>query len=165
MPSWQVPPYPQREANGEYAVQQPDPPQPPAPPHYPPGQYPTTPSQGPAYPSGQYPGPQYPGPQYPGSQYPGYGYPGYGPVADSPRGQAIAALVVNILLVMCTCFFGLPSIAGLIVAAIAIGTSDSDPQQARTLLKWSWGLAITTVALVGLFFIGVVALGSVSGSS
>jgi hypothetical protein len=162
LPSWQVPPYPQRETNGEYSVQQPDPPQqPPAPPHYPPGQYPTTPYQG--YPGGQYP-PQYPT-QYPG-QYPGaYGYPGYGPVADSPRGQAIGALVVNIVLVMATCFAGLPSIAGLIVAAVAIGTSESDPQQARTLLKWSWGLAITTVALGALFLIGAIALGTISEGS
>jgi hypothetical protein len=151
-PSWQVPPYEQRDTNGEYSVQQPAAPQPPAPPHYPPGQYPTTPYSGAPY--GQYPG-----------QPTAYGYPVYGPAAGSPRGQAIAALVVNIVLVLCSCFFGLTSIAGLIVAAIAIGTSESDPQQARTLLKWSWGLAIATVVLGGLMIALFAAIGMAGGTS
>jgi hypothetical protein len=151
---WRVPPYQEREGNGEYSVQQPGQPpgQPPAPPHYPPGQYPSTPNS--PYPGTPYSCTPYPGTPYPGTPYPpqppgqAYGYPVYGPPpAYSQRGLAIAALVVNIVLVLMTCLLGLPSIAGAIVSGIAIAAAGRDPARAGTLVKWGWGLAISTVVL------------------
>ncbi|GAA4225859.1 hypothetical protein GCM10023075_24510 [Streptosporangium album] len=91
-----------------------------------------------------------------GQHQPGYGY-GYPPQqqnTDGVRTHAIVALVISIVLGL-SCYISLGGIAGAIVAGIALGKVQTDPQGARNLLKWTWISIGINVALVVL---GVVAL-------
>lgn len=95
-----------------------------------------------------------------GSGYTGgaYGPPG-GYVAPSPesiaaKNQAIGALVANgVAMVLCC---GIPSIGGLICAAISMNKADQDPQGAAKLNMWAWILFGATflfdILLVVLWF-------------
>jgi hypothetical protein len=107
---------------------------------------------------------------------PPYGAPPYGggyqpetPEQSSLRHQAIAALVVNGILVVLSCLAALPSLGGVITAAIAIGQVRTDPVNARRLVRWSWGLlaatVILTILLVGFVFALALATESTSSSS
>lgn len=83
-----------------------------------------------------------------GTQPPGYGY-GYGPPgvphAPAGNGSTIAALVCNIAGVLLCC--NILAIPGVIIAAIAMGRTQSDPQSARKLTIWSWVLFGASVVL------------------
>ncbi|WP_248960772.1 DUF4190 domain-containing protein [Sphaerisporangium perillae] len=65
-----------------------------------------------------------------------YGYPPR-PVSEGPRSHAIVALVISILLAL-SCYISLGGIAGVILSGIALGKVDTEPQQARSLLRWCW---------------------------
>jgi hypothetical protein len=85
----------------------------------------------------------------------GYGPPGV-PVAQASSGAAIGALVCNIIMTL-TCL-GLPAIAGIITAAIAMGRVQTNPQSARNLTTWSWVIfAINVVLVMAIVIILVVA--------
>ena len=117
---------------------------------------------GPDHGSPEYGSPQYGSPQYGAPQY---GAPPYGPSSGTPaaygapqpyapteeqsalRSQAIIALVLNGLVVVATCFSALPSIGGAITAGVALGQVGTDVDRARRLVRWSWGLLITSVAI------------------
>jgi hypothetical protein len=112
------------------------------------------------------PQPQYgaPPPPYGAPQQPppyGYAPPPYGggyqpltPEQSSLKSQATVALVVNAIAVVITCFGALPSIGGCITAGIALGQVQTDPANARRLVRWSWGLLIGSVALILLVVFG-----------
>jgi hypothetical protein len=141
-------------------------PPPPAPPAYGPQQPGYGPQQPPPYGSQQ---PGY-GPQQPvyGSPPPPYGAAPYRtetPEQSSLRTQAIVSLVINVIVVLSTCFAALPSIGGAITAGIAIGQVGSDPDNARKLVKWSWGLLIATIVLGVLVVVGFIVLVALIGSS
>jgi hypothetical protein len=116
---------------------------------------------------GQPPGWQDPyGGAPPGYQY-GYGYGyGYGPpgMPGPPRsnGSTIGALVCNIVacvLSLFCCFGLLPSIPGIILAGIAMGRTQTDPESARKLTMWAWiCFGLTIVVTVGLI-VTAIALG------
>ena len=85
--------------------------------------------------------------------YAGYGYgpPGV-PQNQASNGSAIAALVCNIALFMlCASLLAIP---GIVTAAVAMGRVQTDPQSARRLTAWSWGLfagvIVLVIALIGL---------------
>ena len=96
-----------------------------------------------------------------GGGYGGYPGPGpYGPpggyVAPSPesiaaRNQAIAALVANCIATVLCC--GLPSIGGLICAAISMSKADQEPRTSAKLNMWAWILFGGTFVLDILFVI------------
>jgi hypothetical protein len=139
----------------------------------------SAPQYGPPY------GPQY-GPQYgqppqgqppqgqPPQGQPPYGQPAYGqpgpyqqpetPEQSSLRTQAIVSLVINVLVVVSTCFTALPSIGGAITAGIALGQVGSDPDNARRLVRWSWGLLIASV-VIGILIIAFIIVIAVVGAS
>jgi hypothetical protein len=112
------------------------------------------------YPPQPYPQP-YPQPQSYGGAYPPpmppvsgpYAFEGHGSRAEGTRGWAIGALVANIVLTLLCC--SPLGIAGIVVSALAMSRADFQPDSSRTLLRWSWGLAIASVVL-GLAFLVVV---------
>lgn len=122
--------------------------------------YGTPPSAG----TSAYGAPAYGNPPYGAPPYgaPGYGAPGYGavltPEQSSLRTQAIVSLVVNIVVVVATCFAALPSIGGAVTAGIALGQVKSDTPNARKLVKWSWWLLAATFIIGALVVFGIIAL-------
>jgi hypothetical protein len=105
-----------------------------------------------------------------------YGGPPYGsasayalqpdtPEQSSLRMQAVVALVINVIVVLATCFMALPSIGGAITAGIALGQVRSDVDGARRLVRWSWGLLITTVAIAVLLLVFLVVVYATLGST
>lgn len=140
-------------------------PPPPAPPYgsapdADPGQLP----YGPQY--GSAPPPPYGSPQYGSAPPPAYGAPPYPtgtPEQSALRTQAIVSLVINALVVLFSCFAALPSIGGAITAGIAIGQAQSDPENARRLVRWSWGLLIASIVigiLIVVFFVILIVIGA-----
>ena len=102
-----------------------------------PTQQPYDPYQGQPYQQPQQYGP------YPGPMPPAYGYGQ--PPDEGPKGQAIGALITNIVVTLLCC---LPlGIAGIVVSAMAMSRSAEQPESARKLVKWGWGLAIASVVL------------------
>jgi hypothetical protein len=87
-----------------------------------------------------------------GQQPYGYGY--YPPRQQGPRTHAIVALVVSIVLAL-SCYFTLGGIAGAILSGVALGKVDTEPDQSRKLLKWTW---ISIGINAALFAIGIGAL-------
>ncbi|MFI0424855.1 hypothetical protein [Spongiactinospora sp. 9N601] len=102
----------------------------------------------------------------PGYGQPGYGQPGYGQYPpygygqgypqyrnpDAPRTHAIIALVVSIVLGF-SCYVTLGGVAGAILSGIALSRVDTEPDRARTLLRWAWisigiNIALLVVGLV-----------------
>lgn len=134
---------------------------------------PEQPGQGWQYPSNPYgPGPNPyeqqpyggygspPGPdayqQQPGPYGPPYGQP---PRQEGPRTHAIVALVVSAVLAL-SCYVSIGGIIGAVLSGVALSKVDTDPQQARKLLKGTWiaiganvGLIIAIIGLV--VFLGV----------
>lgn len=89
----------------------------------------------------------------PGWQDP-YGAPGSGygpPVPPASNGSAVAALVCNIIATLACCL-GF-SVAGIVTAAVAMSRTQTDPNSARSLTKWSWGLFAANVGLAVLGFL------------
>jgi hypothetical protein len=91
-------------------------------------------------PSSEYPHQPY-GAPYGEQPPPGYGY-GYDrpppPRSGGPSANAIVSLVLNLMgLVSCCNILGLP---GAILAGLAIGRSQTQPESARTMVMWSWVL-------------------------
>ncbi|RBQ15526.1 hypothetical protein DP939_34675 [Spongiactinospora rosea] len=123
--------------------------------------------QGPGYGQPGYgPAPGQPGYGEPGYGQPGYGQPGYGQYPpygyghghppyrnpDAPRTHAIVALVISIFLGF-SCYVTLGGIAGAILSGIALSRVDTEPDRARTLLRWAWisigiNIALLVVGLV-----------------
>jgi hypothetical protein len=82
--------------------------------------------------------------------------PGYGPpMPPASQGAAIGALVCNIVATFFCCF--LLTIPGIITSAIALGRIQSDPESARNLTRWSWGLFIAS-AILGLILVVIYAV-------
>jgi hypothetical protein len=90
----------------------------------------------------------------------GYGY-GYGPPGVPPggasSGSATGALVVSIIeVVLCGGIFAVP---GIVLAAMAMGRSKTDPESARKLTLWAWICAcvapVIGIALAILYFVYV----------
>jgi hypothetical protein len=72
--------------------------------------------------------------------------PGYGPpIPPASQGSAIGALVCNIVATFFCCF--LLAVPGIITSAIALGRIQTDPESARNLTKWGWGLFIVQAVL------------------
>lgn len=101
------------------------------------------PYSGQPYPAQQYPYAE-PYPQQYGAYPPAYGYAP--PYDDGPKNQAIGALVTNIVMTLFCC--SPLAIAGVVVAAMAMSRAPHQPESARTLLRWGWGLAIANVVLI-----------------
>ncbi|WP_199537148.1 hypothetical protein [Spongiactinospora gelatinilytica] len=131
----------------------------------------------PGYGESDYGQPGYGQPGYgqPGYGQPGHGQPGYGPGPgqpgygqyppyghgqghpqyrnpDAPRTHAIIALVVSIVLGF-SCYVTLGGVAGAILSGIALSRVDTEPDRARTLLRWAWisigiNIALLVVGLV-----------------
>ncbi|MBT2213080.1 MULTISPECIES: DUF4190 domain-containing protein [Actinomadura] len=84
----------------------------------------------------------------PGYGY-GYGQPGYGPPgvphAPSSSGSTIAALICNIIGVVTCC--NVLAIPGVVLAAVAMGRVQTDPESARRLTMWSWILFAASIVL------------------
>ncbi|MBO3748937.1 hypothetical protein J5X84_22900 [Streptosporangiaceae bacterium NEAU-GS5] len=117
-------------------------------PYSPPPTYPYGDGQYP-YAEGQY-GYEQPQPAQPYGGY--YGPPyGYAPQPQGPKTHAIVALVISCILAV-SCYVSLGGIAGAILSGIALGKADTQPQQARTLLKWTW---ISIGANVVLLMLGI----------
>jgi hypothetical protein len=77
----------------------------------------------------------------------------YGPPPPpANHGSAVGALVCNIIATLFCCL-GF-SIAGIITSAIAMSQNQTDPESARKLTKWSWGLF---AANMGLVVLGIIA--------
>ncbi|WP_157249112.1 hypothetical protein [Nonomuraea typhae] len=80
---------------------------------------------------------------------PGYGYPPPGPRNDGLRTTSIIALVLNLVATVSCCNF--LAIPGAIMAGLALGKVDSEPENARSRLLWSWILFgsgfVLTIAL------------------
>lgn len=149
------PPYPGQPGHEPYAL--PGGAQQPGYPQYDPSAY------GPPPGYDQYGQPIYPAyptyPTYPTySGYTVYPYPPpypYAPPDTKVRGQAIAALVTNIVVSLLCC--PLIGIAGIVLSAIAMSRSDHDPESARKLVKWSWGaLAAAVVVGIAMFVLLIV---------
>ncbi|MET8145187.1 hypothetical protein ABZU32_33205 [Sphaerisporangium sp. NPDC005288] len=85
--------------------------------------------------------------------YPPYGHPAR-PAGDGPRTHAIVALIISILLAM-SCYVSLGGIAGVVLSGIALGKADTEPDRARSLLKWGW---VAIGVNIGLVIIGVAVL-------
>lgn len=150
----------------------PEPPQPPDPYAPPADPYGTPPPAGSAPP--QYGAqPQYGPPPY-GTPPPGYG-PAYGgayapppplsPEQQAMRTQALTALIVNIVIVVFSCFAALPSIGGAVTAGVALGQVQTDPENARRMIRWSWGLLIASVVIFLLLVVGFIVLVIAAGVS
>lgn len=83
-----------------------------------------------------------------------YGVPyGYAPPDPGAKSGAMVAFVVNA--VLCAVCCGVPALPGLICAGIALSRSESDPESARKLTKWSWismgivaGLIVVMIATI-----------------
>lgn len=91
-----------------------------------------------------------PGP--PPGPYGAYGP--YGPPSDpNIKNQAIVALVCNIVAMTLCC--GIPSIGGLICAAIAMSKADYEPESAKKLNVWAWVLFGSSFALDALYVVFV----------
>ncbi|GII94793.1 DUF4190 domain-containing protein [Sinosporangium siamense] len=107
----------------------------------------------PGYASTDYAQPGY-GPDYgaqPGYGPVDYGQPGYGagygaphqhygpgnPHPDSPKTQAIVALVLSVV-ALPTCYVSIGGIIGTILSIIGLSKADQDPQGARKLLRGAW---------------------------
>ncbi|MFC6086930.1 MgtC/SapB family protein [Sphaerisporangium aureirubrum] len=94
----------------------------------------------------QYGQQQYAQPGYTPYQQPYGPPPQYG--NQGPRTHAIVALVISIILAL-SCYVSLGGIAGAILSGIALGKADTEPQRARSLLKWCWiAIAINVTLLV-----------------
>jgi hypothetical protein len=112
-----------------------------------------------------------PGQPQPYGYAPPYGAPAPGgwqpesPEQSSIRTQAILALIINIFVLLSSCFMALPSIGGAITAGIALGQVRSDPEGARRLVKWSWGLLIATVVIGVLVTVGLILFFALLGAS
>ena len=110
-----------------------------------------------------YSGQPYPPPQEYGGAYPppmppapyGYGHPP--PQNESLRNQAIGVLVTNIVATMLCC--SPLGIAGIVVGAMAMGRADTQPESARSLVRWGWGLAIAWVVLLVVGVVVLIAIG------
>ena len=94
--------------------------------------------------------------QQPYGYYPPGGYP---PRQEGPRTHAIVALVISLVLAL-SCYVSLGGIAGAILSGIALSKVDTEPDQARRLLKWTWiAIGINVVLLIlgvgGLIVAGV----------
>jgi len=115
--------------------------------------------------SGQpYPQPQPYGGAYPPPMPAPAAY-GYAPVGqnDGLRNQAIGVLVTNIATtVLCCSPLG---IAGIVVGALAMGRVDTQPDSARSLVKWGWGLAIVSVVLVVIMVVAFIVIVMLSESA
>jgi hypothetical protein len=81
-----------------------------------------------------------------------YGYPPR-PANDGTRTHAIVALVISIVFGL-TCYVTLGGIAGAILSGIALGKVETEPDKARSLLKWAW---ISIGTNIGLIVVGIVA--------
>ncbi|WP_242900565.1 DUF4190 domain-containing protein [Actinomadura terrae] len=88
-----------------------------------------------------------------GQPPPGYGY-GYGPQGYGPPGvpygqtrdgSTIAALICNIIGVALCC--NILAIPGVVLAAIAMGRVQTDPESARKLTMWSWIMFVAAIVL------------------
>ena len=81
-----------------------------------------------------------------------YGPPyGYQPRQDGPRTHAIVALIISAVLTV-TCYVTLGGLAGVILSGIALSKVETQPQQARSLLKWTWIAIGVNITLLVLFF-------------
>lgn len=90
---------------------------------------------------------------------------GYGPpVPPANQGAVVGALICNILATLLCCL-GF-SIGGIVTSAIALSRTQTDPESARNLTRWSWGLFITNVvlAVIGII-IYIVVIFAVAGST
>jgi hypothetical protein len=129
---------------------QPWPPPPSAPQYGTPQQYGTVPEYGtPPPPAPQQPYQQQPYPQPPYASQ-GYGALPPGPdalAAQGVRSQAIVSLVANGLVLLFSCGTGLVSLAGAIVAGVALSRTRTDPGSARRLVRTSWILLGVQLAL------------------
>ncbi|MGI5166944.1 hypothetical protein ACQEU3_21600 [Spirillospora sp. CA-253888] len=77
----------------------------------------------------------------------GYGY-GYGYAQAPPpaaSGSTIAALVVSCVATAMCC--NVLAIGAIITSAVAMSRTSRDPESARRLTWWSWGILGTTTAL------------------
>ncbi|GGO20855.1 hypothetical protein GCM10010116_41920 [Microbispora rosea subsp. aerata] len=108
---------------------------------------------------GQY-APQGPAP-YQQQQYGYYPPGGYPPRQEGPRTHAIVALVVSIVLAL-SCYVTPGGIAGAIMSGIALSKVDTNPDQARNLLKWTWISIGINVALL-VVGVGAVVWAGVNG--
>lgn len=73
-----------------------------------------------------------------------YGPPGFG-YAPASTGPAIAALIMNVIAAV-TCY-GILAAPGIVTAALAINRAQSDPESARRLTRWSWGIFAAAVVV------------------
>ncbi|MEU5882641.1 DUF4190 domain-containing protein [Spirillospora sp. NPDC047279] len=101
--------------------------------------------------------------QYGQSSY-GYGPPGVSapPVSE---GNAIAALVCNILVTLFCC--GIFGIAGIVTSAMAMSRVRTDPVSARKLTTWSWvifGVSLVIGLIIIILYIVLIVAAESSGS-
>ncbi|MGI5154273.1 hypothetical protein [Microbispora sp. CA-102843] len=108
--------------------------------------------------SGQY---GQPGPNPYQQQYGYYPPGGYPPRQEGPRTHAIVALVISLVLAL-SCYISLGGIAGAILSGIALSKVDTEPDQARKLLKWTW-IAIGINVVLFVVGIGAVIWAGVNG--
>ncbi|MET8159203.1 hypothetical protein ABZT47_22775 [Sphaerisporangium sp. NPDC005289] len=54
-----------------------------------------------------------------------------------------------------SCYVSLGGIAGVVLSGIALGKADTEPDRARSLLKWGW---VAIGVNIGLVIIGVAVL-------
>lgn len=136
----------------------------------PPSQYPDPYGQQQPYQYDPYSGQPYP---YPQPQEYGGAYPPpmppvphafeYAtPPVQSPRNLAIGALVTNIVLTLLCC--SPLGIAGIVVSALAMGRADHEPESAKRLVKWGWGLAIASVVAVIALIVVVLVVAAVQSA-
>lgn len=93
-----------------------------------------------------------------------YAMPGGGfgpPRPPASQGSAIGALVCNIIATFLCCF--LLGIPGIVTSAIAMSRTQTDPDSARSLTKWGWGLFIAQ-AVIGLIVAVIYLVVYLSGS-
>lgn len=114
---------------------------------------------------GAYPPPMPPAPSGPagyGYGY-GYGYPPPPPQDDRVRNQAIGVLVTNIVATLLCC--SPLAIAGIVMGAMAMGRAETQPDSARSLIKWGWGMAIGSAVLVIALIVALIVIGVASDPS
>ena len=95
--------------------------------------------------------------QDPYGQYNYGAYPAVPPTQSGNPAITVAALVANIVSAVLCCGVGLAWIPGIILAAIAMGRTSSDPDSARKLTIGSWvcfGINVV-LTVVGLVVIGL----------
>jgi hypothetical protein len=96
-------------------------------------------------------------------QPPGYGYgpPGVPPGGGS-NGSAIGAMVCNCIAlfsVLFCCLGAVASLPGAILAGMALGRTQTNPESARQLTLWSWAcFGLSIILSVGMIVI-LIALG------